>query len=199
VNFLAHAFLAHGNTEVMVGSMMGDFVKGPLVNHYSPAITQGLTLHRRVDTYTDAHGLVARSRSRISPARRRYAGILIDLFYDHYLASNWRDYSAMPLNEFTISVYAALLQRMHELPERLQNIAPHMARMDWLGSYREADAVGEALDRIGNRLTRGNALLGSVEELKANYAGLLEDFRMFFPEVILFAREHLAATVPNPS
>jgi acyl carrier protein phosphodiesterase len=73
-----------------------------------------------------------------------------------------------------------------------------MARMDWLGSYRETEAVGEALDRIGNRLTRGNALLGSVEELKVNYAGLQEDFRMFFPEVIGFAREHLTPVMPNP-
>src|SRR4051812_25190324 len=101
MNFLAHAFLAFGHTDVMLGSMMGDFVKGPLDNRHPPDILRGLTLHRRVDTYTDAHATVALSRSRISPARRRYAGILIDLFYDHYLAANWQQYSTEPLDQFT--------------------------------------------------------------------------------------------------
>jgi len=188
MNFLAHAFLARDSTDLLLGSMMGDFVKGPLDDHYAPAIRRGLILHRGVDTYTDAHALVARSRARISPPRRRYAGILVDLFYDHYLARHWSDYAATPLEEFTAHVYSTLLERRDLLPERLQAIASNMARTDWLGSYREMGAVGEALDRIGTRLKRGNALLDSVEELLANYQGLEQDFRAFFPEVMRFAQ-----------
>lgn len=190
MNFLAHAFLARDDIDLMLGSLMGDFVKGPLDDQYAPAITRGLILHRRVDTYTDSHALVVRSRSRIGPERRRYAGILIDLFYDHYLARYWSDYSAMPLEQFTASVYASLLERPHLLPERLQRIAPSMAKTDWLGSYRSTEAVGEALNRIGTRFKRGNPLLGSIEELIANYEGLEEDFRAFFPEVVRFAGEY---------
>jgi len=197
MNFLAHAFLARDDIDLMIGSLMGDFVKGPLDGQYAPSITRGLILHRRVDTYTDSHALVVRSRSRISPERRRYAGILIDLFYDHYLAHYWSEYSATPLDEFTAAVYTNLLERLQWLPERLQRIAPHMAQTDWLGSYRSTEAVGEALNRIGTRFKRGNPLLGSIEELAMNYAGLEEDFRAFFPEVMRFARR-LAAGGNHP-
>jgi len=190
MNFLAHAFLARDDADLMLGSLMGDFVKGPLDDRYGPAITRGLILHRSVDTYTDSHALVARSRARVGPARRRYAGILVDLFYDHYLARNWSEYTTVPLDRFTDSVYANLLTRSHLLPERLQRIAPHMARTDWLGSYRDTAAVGEALDRIGSRLKRGNGLLGSVEDLVENYAGLEQDFRAFFPEAMQFAQKY---------
>jgi acyl carrier protein phosphodiesterase len=191
MNFLAHAFLARDSIDLLLGSLMGDFVKGPLTDRYAPAITRGLVLHRGVDTYTDAHVLVARSRARISPPRRRYAGIMVDLFYDHFLARHWDDYATVPLPEFTASVYSTLLERRDLLPERLQNIASNMARTDWLGSYRDTTNVGIALDRIGTRLTRGNALLDSVEELVANYDGLEEDFRAFFPEVVRFAEEYV--------
>jgi len=190
MNFLAHAFLARDDADLMLGSLMGDFVKGPLDDRYGPAITRGLILHRSVDTYTDSHALVARSRARVGPARRRYAGILVDLFYDHYLARNWSEYTTVPLDRFTDSVYANLLTRSHLLPERPQRIAPHMARTDWLGSYRDTAAVGEALDRIGSRLKRGNGLLGSVEDLVENYAGLEQDFRAFFPEAMRFAQKY---------
>jgi len=190
MNFLAHAFLARDDADLLLGSMMGDFVKGPLDGRYAANITRGLSLHRAIDTYTDAHALVVRSRARVSATRRRYAGILIDLFYDHYLARYWIDYAKVPLAEFTASVYTTLLERRDLLPQRLQNIASNMARTDWLGSYRDTTNVGIALDRIGTRLTRGNALLDSVTELIENYEGFEEDFRAFFPEVMRFAREY---------
>jgi len=193
MNLLAHAFLAQDDPNLLLGSLMGDFVKGPLNDRYAPAITRGLILHRSVDTYTDAHALVARSRARISRVRRRYAGILIDVFYDHYLARDWSKYSSIPLDRFTAGVYETLLARSHLLPETLRRIAPHIVHGDWLGSYRERAAVGEALERIGTRLKRGNGLLGSEQELAANYAELEQDFRMFFPEVVRFAHAHLVS------
>jgi acyl carrier protein phosphodiesterase len=189
VNFLAHAYLAGDSGDSIAGSLMGDFVKGPLDDRYGAAIRQALALHRRIDTYTDAHPTVGASRARIGPERRRYAGILIDLFYDHFLARHWEDYSELSLERFTARVYVALRERHAVLPERLQAMAPRMAATDWLASYRDVDAVGFALDRMGERLKRGNALLGSVAELVANYAALEADFRSFFPDVMRFVRE----------
>ena len=188
MNFLAHAYLAEGSDESIVASLMGDFVKGPLDARHGAGIARGLTLHRRIDTYTDAHPVVARSRARVSPERRRYAGVLLDLFYDHFLARHWADYSDLPLEGFTARVYAALRSSHALLPERLQLIAPRMAAADWLASYRHIDAIGVALDRIGERLKRGNALLGSGAELTAHYDGFEADFRVFFPDVVRFAR-----------
>jgi acyl carrier protein phosphodiesterase len=167
---------------------MGDFVKGPLSGHRETEITRALALHRRIDTYTDGHLVVRQSRHRVSAARRRFAGILVDMFYDHFLAHHWDEYHNVPLEQFTERIYAALREHHALLPERLQDIAPRMAAADWLGSYRHVEAVGLALDRMGQRLKRGNALLHSSEELLAHYDAFDGDFRAFFPDVVRFAR-----------
>ena len=196
MNFLAHTYLASGTDESIVGALMGDFVKGPLDDRDASGITAAIALHRHIDSFTDAHPLVANSRARVGPTRRRYAGILVDLFYDHFLARHWRDYSDVPLHQFTARVYAALRANENLLPERLRYIAPRMAASDWLASYRDVEAIGIALDRMGERLKRGNALLGSAAELTASYAGFEADFRAFFPEVVRYARER--QQVPSP-
>ncbi len=188
MNFLAHVYLAGGSDHAIVGSLMGDFVKGPLSGRYGTEITRALTLHRRIDAYTDAHHVVRESRHRVSPARRRFAGVLVDMFYDHFLARHWDEYNHVPLQRFTARIYAVLREHHALLPERLQDIAPGMAAADWLGSYRHVEAVGLALDRMGQRLKRGNALLCSAEELLAHYEAFDADFRAFFPDVVRFAR-----------
>jgi acyl carrier protein phosphodiesterase len=189
VNFLAHLYLAEREPDALLGSLMGDFVKGPLQGRFSPALTRALTQHRKVDTFTDAHPIVRASRDRVAPPRRRFAGVLVDVFYDHFLALHWEDYADQPLDAFAREVYALLRAREAILPDRLRRIAPLMAQFDWLGSYRRIDAVHAALDRMGERLKRGNALLGAGEELIANYDGLEADFRAFFPEVVRFVRD----------
>ncbi len=167
---------------------MGDFVKGPLSGHHGTEITRALVLHRRIDMYTDGHHVVRQSRHRVSGARRRFAGILVDMFYDHFLARHWDEYNDVPLERFTARIYSALHEHHAMLPERLQAIAPRMAAADWLGSYRHIEAVGIALDRMGQRLKRGNALLHSSEELLAHYDAFAGDFHAFFPDVVRFAR-----------
>jgi len=187
MNFLAHLYLAPDDDEALLGSIMGDFVKGPLRGEHSPGIESGLALHRRIDAFTDAHSVVRRSRERIGPARRRYAGIMVDMFYDHYLARDWARYGAQPLNQFAQRVYAVLEAQRHLLPVTLQRIAPMMRHDDWLWSYRDPQAISRALERMGERLKRGNALLGAGADLADNYAGLGEDFHEFFPQLIAFA------------
>ena len=193
MNFLAHTYLAGGSDHAIVGSLMGDFVKGPLNGRYGSEIARALALHRRIDVYTDAHHVVRQSRQRVSSARRRFAGILVDMFYDHFLALRWDEYSDMPLERFTARIYSALRQHHALLPERLQAIAPRMAAADWLGSYRYVEAIGLALDRMGQRLKRGNPLLRSTEELLAHYEDFDADFRTFFPDVVRFARGQASA------
>ena len=187
MNFLAHAYLAGNSDHAIVGALMGDFVKGPLSGQHGTEITRALALHRRIDAYTDTHHVVRQSRHRVSPARRRFAGVLVDMFYDHFLACHWDEYNDAPLERFTARIYSALRKHHALLPERLQDIAPRMAAADWLGSYRHVEAVGLALDRMGERLKRGNALLGSTEELLAHYNAFDEDFGAFFPDLVRFA------------
>jgi acyl carrier protein phosphodiesterase len=188
VNFLAHLYLSPPSPDALVGSLLGDFVKGPVERSgYNEEITEAIRLHRAIDTFTDAHPLFAASKARVSPARRRYAGILIDLFYDHFLARHWRDYHDEALEDFATDIYGVLLERSAGLPESAGRMVTFMARQNWLVSYRDVDEIGAALERMGRRLTRGNALMGSAEELEADYAGFEADFRAFMPEVTAFA------------
>ena len=124
----------------------------------------------------------------MSTERRRYAGIMVDMFYDHFLARHWQDFHDEPLAEFTGRVYR-VLERYHTiLPERLQRVAPMMMQWDWLGSYADIGSIYTALNRMGQRLKRENRLMNSADELVGNYAQLEADFRAFLPEVLRYAR-----------
>jgi acyl carrier protein phosphodiesterase len=187
VNYLAHLYLSPPQEDAWLGSLLGDFVKGPLGERYRGPVAAAIVLHRQLDTYTDAHAAVRRSKARISAARRRYAGIMIDMFYDHFLARSWAEFHHEPLEAFTTRVYALLERRHAELPERLRFVAPRMAARDWLGSYARATNIQRALDGISTRLRRANRLAGAGEELLVDYAGFEADFRAFLPDAKAFA------------
>lgn len=182
----------------MLGSVLGDFVKGPLTSgdvtsRYSAEATWAIALHRKIDSFTDAHQVVTDSRRRVSPERRRFAGIMIDIFYDHFLARYWEEFHPVPLGEFAEAFYALLSRRHAELPERLQRVAKSMIEFDWLGSYAHMESIDTALNRLSQRLRRGDALVGSAAELRDNYAELEIDFRRFLPDAVRFARQHQQA------
>jgi acyl carrier protein phosphodiesterase len=190
MNYLAHLYLSEPHEEAWLGSLMGDFVKGPLDDRYASEISRAIAMHRKIDVFTDAHPVVLHSKSRMSVERRRYAGIMVDVFYDHFLAKHWQDFHDEPLAEFTARVYR-VLERYHTvLPERLQRMAPMMMQWDWLGSYADIGSIYTALNRMGQRLKRENRLMNSADELVGNYAQLEADFRAFLPDVLRYARGH---------
>lgn len=187
MNYLAHAYLAGESDESLLGNLMGDFVKGR-IEGYPAEIARGIAAHRRIDTFTDSHPIVRESKRLISQERRRFAGIMLDLFYDHLLARYWHEYSVTSLDAFSARVYGILRANDAILPHPLRSMAPYMTRQDWLGSYRELKSIGGAIDGISSRLTRANSLRGGVEELAREYDALHEQFRRFFPELREFAR-----------
>jgi acyl carrier protein phosphodiesterase len=193
VNYLAHLFLSPPGEDAMLGSLMGDFVKGPLTSHaisarYSEEMTRAIALHRKIDTYTDSHPVVRESWNRISKGRRRFAGVMVDVFYDHYLAKYWSEFHHKPLSEFTGDFYAVLARRHSEMPERLQGITNSMISLDWLGSYAQIKSIRGALNRISQRLRRENTLFDSADELQENYAEMELDFRRYIPDAVEFVR-----------
>jgi acyl carrier protein phosphodiesterase len=191
MNWLAHLFLSEPTPEFRLGNLLPDLLPASSLQTLSPAFRRGMECHRRIDTFTDTHPIFRRSVARLVPPHRRFGGVLMDLFYDHFLAVNWQHYSPLPLDQFTRSVYADLESRGHELPPAIAARLQQMGRDDWLGSYREIANVRIALDRIGSRLRKPQALGVSVTELERNYAALQGDFTEFFPE--------LRAHVENPS
>jgi acyl carrier protein phosphodiesterase len=188
MNYLAHLHLGGDQPAQLLGSLYGDFVKGWLSGQWPPEIEAAIRLHRRIDAFTDSHPLLAESRARFPQARRRYAGILLDVFFDHCLARHWHDYAAEPLAQFSGRVYQVLLQEP-QLPGRLALIAPRMAAQDWLGSYGEFAVLQQVLVGMQRRLSHPERLDGALDELERLYDPLLADFREFYPQLQTFAEQ----------
>ena len=184
---LAHLHLGGPRPGQLLGSLYGDFVKGPLAGRFAAEVEAAILLHRRIDAFTDRHPLVRAACARFPVERRRYAGILLDLFFDHCLARHWDDYADEPLTGFSARVYR-VLDAEPQLPGRLAQIAPRMAAQDWLGSYREFAVLERVLLNMQRRLSRPEGLDGALIELERLYPVLLEDFRRFYPELMAFAR-----------
>src|SRR5690606_28202506 len=172
MNYLAHLLLSHGTPAAITGAILGDFVKGSAVAAWDPAVQEAIRLHRAVDRYTDRHPLPAASRALVSPERRRFAGVVVDMFYDHFLARHWARYHDRALPDFAREVYAVLLPQRARFPQRLQRILPYMAQDDWLGAYADVASVDRALRGLARRLRypeRAAPLAGAIVELERNY------------------------------
>ena len=189
MNYLAHLHLGGQRPGQLLGSLYGDFVKGRLQGQFAPEIEGAIQLHRSIDVFTDRHPLVDVALSRFSLTRRRYAGIVLDVFFDHCLARDWALYADRPLALFTSDVYRVLSSE-RQLPERLAKIAPHMVANDWLGSYQEFEVLEQVLRGISRRLTRPEELAPAMQELRRLYEPLSEDFRLFYPQLQDFARNY---------
>ncbi|UAW99305.1 DUF479 domain-containing protein [Halopseudomonas nanhaiensis] len=188
MNFLAHLYLGPRDPQRLLGSMLGDFVKGPIAGmELPPGVREGIWLHRQIDAFTDAHPQVGLSKARVSPLRRRYAGIMVDMFYDHMLARNWQRFEDQPLRQFTDRAYADLMSNQHLMPDNARRVISQMAAHDWLGSYARIESMHQALDNMARRFTRQTALPGAASELEADYEQFQQDFLAFMPEVTAFA------------
>lgn len=197
MNWLAHLLLAEPNPEGRLGNLLGDLVKGEAKKALSPGLQQGIECHQAIDIFTDCHPIVKRSKRRIDSKYRRFAGILIDVFYDYVLANNWQDYSDISLAEFTTSVYESWSSNLSTLPVYPQEVVRRLMVEDWLGSYRTLEGIENTLARISWRLNRRSQrnynLTLAIAQLTDNYCLLERDFKQFFPQLQLYtARWHSA-------
>ena len=184
MNFLAHLYLARHSDDALLGAMLGDFVGTSGLDRWNAEVRREILLHRRIDSYTDQHPAVREARALFPEGRRRYAGILLDVYFDHLLARDWPRYHPVDLDRFNARFYGLLLARIHELPENLRAIAPSIARHDWLGSYRERDSVDHAVRRIATRLSRnGDKLVDCLPLLREHEDAVAGRFEDFFPEL----------------
>ena len=197
MNYLANLHLGGQRPEELLGSLYGDFVKGRLQGQFRPDIESGIQLHRSIDVFTDHHPLVDQALERFSHTRRRYAGIVLDVFFDHCLARDWSRYAEQPLERFTADFYRVLKAQAH-LPSRLARIAPHMAAHDWLGSYQHFETLEQVFVGISRRLSRPQELAGAMQDLTSLYAPLSEDFRAFYPQLQAYAAQQLHACQARP-
>ncbi len=189
MNLLAHAYLSNNCTETTIGNLIADFVKGKLDNQYTHNITNGIKLHRKIDSYTDTHEIVLNCKKLFSKERRRFAGIIIDITFDHFLANKWDEYSCENLNEFAHRVYAILIGNMKIIPTSMHRIIPHMTENNWFVSYRNIDVIERAINSISYRLKKPNSIIGSIDEVKDNYQQLETAFDDFFPQLQTYSNQ----------
>lgn len=197
MNYLFHLYLADGTEESLLGNLMGDFVKGRLNRRYSETIRQGIELHRHIDSFAHRNASVRRSRLRLDPAYGHCRGIMVDVFYDHFLAKNWSRHATMPLSTFTSQVYRTLEKHRNTLPAGLQQIVPRMITHNWLESYRDIKTIGVVLERLASRLSRPTPLAQGLTELRRHYSDLEGDFSQFLPEAVACARNYSSAALAD--
>lgn len=188
MNWLAHMHLARHSDAAMLGALLGDFAFGRQgLDRFGAVEHAEILLHRRIDRFTDSHPLLASLRSRFPEGRRRYAGIALDMHFDHLLARDWARWGDGELDDFTARAYKILRMRFDTLPPRLQAIVPSMVADDWLGGYRRRDSVDRAITRIATRLSRnGERLLACLDDLRREEAAIEAGFERFFPELTAF-------------
>jgi acyl carrier protein phosphodiesterase len=190
MNYLAHIFLARHSDDAMVGALLGDFVKPNSGLSFSSAMEAEIVTHRKVDAFTDSHRVVLGAKQMFSGARRRYAGILLDVFYDHALATDWPRYCDVPLAAFIARFHEALARHASILPPRLKMAAPYMIEQGWLASYEQYEGLETAICRMSARLSRNADLLrDGLLDLRSNYDAFIAGFREFFPELIAFVEK----------
>ncbi|MDA1314917.1 MAG: ACP phosphodiesterase [Acidobacteria bacterium] len=190
MNFLAHLYLSGDDPDILVGNMMGDFLKGIGASGFPAAVQEGIRLHHGIDTFTDTHAVFARSRRRFEPPYRRYAGVLIDVFYDHFLAAHWSAYSPREsLASFAHRSYAILSSTSVDLPPRMRRAVSVMVEQDWLGSYATRGGIDLTLKRMSRRPKRANPLAEAGTQLALHAGGLESDFAEFFPDLIEYVTE----------
>lgn len=182
LNYLFHLFLSGPDPDLLVGNFAGDFVKGRLNDGYPHAFLKGLRLHRHIDSFAQNHPCFIRSKERLSKSFGLYRGVLVDLYYDHFLSVHWSEFSSEPLDRYLHRVRRIIEGRQETLPPRLQGLIPLIFE-DFIPSYQNVAGIDYALSRMGQRARQPNPLAGGGEELIHHYQGVREDFLAFLPEV----------------
>jgi acyl carrier protein phosphodiesterase len=187
VNYLAHLVLADGSPDSIVGNLMGDFVKGDPEGRYPRRVVRGIRLHRAVDRFTDGHAAVQRGLERFPRRHRRFAGIALDMVFDHFLAARWQREAPRDFAATRRHAYAVLTARRAWLPERLRRILLSLRDDDWLGSYAHLEGITFALERMAGRLSRPNPLPALGDDIARHRDALEDDFDRLWPEARRFA------------
>ncbi|MBA4153914.1 acyl carrier protein phosphodiesterase [Flavobacterium sp.] len=193
MNFLAHIYLSGDNDLVKIGNFMADSIRGQSYNDYSPDIKKGIILHRAIDTFTDAHPIFRKSKHRLHEKYGHYSGVIIDIFYDHFLAKNWKNYSAISLEETASAFYENLQINYDLLTEPVKKMMPYMIARNWLVSYASIEGLAMILFQMDHRTKNRVAMHESIVELKKFYSEFEDEFTLFFEEIQLHCKEKIAA------
>ena len=191
MNFLAHIYISGDNDLIKIGNFMADGIRGKQFEHFPEDVQKGILLHRFIDTYTDSHDIFRKSTKRLHDRYHHYAGVIVDIVYDHFLAKNWTQYSDEKLELFIKRFYHSLHDNYDILTEKTQGLMPYMIERNWLLSYRTTEGIQNILTQMDRRSKNISQMQFAVEELTEFYDEFEEEFTLFFEEMRAQAKEKL--------
>ena len=189
MNYLAHIYLSGDSDFIRIGNFIADSVKGKQFKEYPKEIQEGIILHRQIDTFTDTNPIVRQSKNRLHSRYRHYDGVIIDILYDHYLAKNWADYSAIPLDKYLENFYTLLQSNYSILPERVQKFMPYMIKDNWIYNYQKIEGIEKVLHGMDKRTKNKSKMHLAIEDLQLHYTDFESDFTKFFEKLRTFCLE----------
>lgn len=190
MNLLAHIYLSGSDDPVKIGNFIGDYVKGRGYRRYEPRVRKGILLHRNIDSFTDHHPVPRTVKSLLRPYYRKYAGIVVDLFYDHYLTNYWSIYSNTPLDTFIDEFYKLLEKYYPILPAAVQEFVPRMIRHNRLYTYITLDGIEQALQMMARYTSLPEKTSKAMQVLSDHYELIGDNFQEFFPRIIEHVSEN---------
>lgn len=189
MNFLAHIYLSFGDNEITIGNFIADSIRGNKFKHLPMRVQQGIILHRHIDSFTDAHPTVRKSTKRLHKNYGHYSGIIVDIFYDHYLAKNWSAYSNTPLDVFVDDFYDLLEDHYEILPVGVQRMMPYMISDNWIFNYSKMEGIGKVLNGMNRRTKNKSKMNFAILDLEEHYDKFEKEFTSFFEELTTFAKQ----------
>jgi len=187
MNFLAHIYLSNDDPNLQIGNFIADFIKGNHYKHLPEKIQKGIFLHRQIDSFTDAHPIVKQSKHRLNKRYGLYVGIIIDIFYDHFLAKNWSNYNSLELTEYSEKFYILLNQNLSILPTKVVTMLPYLIRDNWLLNYGNFDGIEKTLIGMNKRTHLKSHMNLAIVDLKLHYDEFESDFTSFFENLLNFS------------
>lgn len=192
MNFLAHIYLSNNNDLIKIGNFMADGIRGKHYEHLPLEVQKGIILHRAIDTFTDAHPIFREGTKRLHEKYHHYAGVIMDVFYDHFLAKNWSVYSDEKLEDFVERFYQALRDNYEILTEKTQGMMPYMIEYNWLVNYQYKEGIARILLQMDKRTKNNSKMQYSIAELEEFYTEFEDEFTRFFEDLKTFAAQKLA-------
>lgn len=192
MNFLAHLYLSgNDNSNLKIGNFIGDQVSGNKIAHFHPDIQKGVKLHRAIDTFTDEHPVTLQGRERLYATFHKYAGVITDVYHDHFLAKHWARYSDVSLEVYAEQTYQLLESRKAELPEETQQMLYYMKQQNWLLVYSSVEGISGIFRRMAQRTRFESHMELAGEALIKDYEAFEADFFAFFPELEAYCADYI--------
>lgn len=189
MNFLAHIYLSFDDDAITIGNFIADSIRANKFNHLPKRVQKGIQLHREIDTYTDAHAIPKMSSKKLHKNYGHYSRVIVDIFYDHFLAKNWTQYSEVALDVYVDNFYDLLEENYEILPIGVKRMMPYMIADNWLFNYSNLKGIGSVLNGMNRRTKNKSKMNFAIIDLEEHYSAFEKEFTAFFEELIIFSKQ----------